>query len=63
VSVVHLLAADQAFQKDCLLADTFAAVCGEVLTDPPDCGEDPLYCRRCVRAAIQWNARGLGRLQ
>lgn len=38
---VHLLAADQAFQRG-LRADTFAAVCGEVLTSAPGSGEDPI---------------------
>jgi hypothetical protein len=54
---VHLLAADQAFQRG-LRADTFAAVCGEVLTSAPDSGEDPVYCPQCVHAAIRWCALG-----
>jgi hypothetical protein len=55
---VHLLAADQAFQRG-LRANTFAAVCGEVLTSAPDSGEDPVYCPQCVHAAIRWCALGM----
>jgi len=55
---VHLLPASELFRKG-YRADTLVAVCGEVVTSPPNgAGADPGCCLECVSAAVRLSALG-----
>lgn len=36
---------------------TYVAVCGAVI-QTATAGDDPRYCRKCVRAAVRWSSVG-----